>query len=93
MRSGCQSIPRSSNAASRAVEAPGDGGIGTPRGMTSEIRDLSLRPFLVRKSCMRRAVSLGAGGHLNGVDVTPMMTSPPSNDARTSRRAKAPGTV
>jgi hypothetical protein len=50
------------------------GGIGTPRGMTSEMDELPRMPRSTRKSCIRRAVSLGAGGHLNGVEVTPTTT-------------------
>ena len=76
-----------------ASEAAGDGGMGTPMGMTSEIRDRSLRPRAVRKSCTSSAVSLGAGGHLNGVEVTPTTTWPPWKSASTSRRANAPATV
>ena len=37
---GCQSMPRSANAASSAFDASGDGGMGTGNGMTSEM----LRP-------------------------------------------------
>jgi len=54
---------------SSIAEAPGDGGIGAPSGITNEISLFSRRPRLLRKSCMSRAVSLGAGGHLNGVEV------------------------
>ena len=42
---------------------------------------------------MSSAVSLGAGGHLNGVEVTPTMTRPPAKSRSTSRSAKAPATV
>ena len=63
-------MPRSANAASTASEACGDGGIGTPKGITSETCDEPSRPRAWRNSCVSRAVSLGAGGHLNGVDVT-----------------------
>ena len=38
----------------------------------------------VRKSCINNAVSLGAGGHLNGVEVTATTTRPPSKAASTS---------
>lgn len=61
--------------------------------MTSEIREVSRIPRSVRKSCINKAVSLGAGGHLNGVEVTPTMTLPPANLDNTSRKAKAPDTV
>ena len=86
-------MPRSSNAARTALEASGEGGIGAPSGITRAISERSRSPRSVRKSCTRRAVSLGAGGHLNGVDVTPMTTRPPSNASRTSRQANAPATV
>ena len=62
-------------------------------GMTNETSECSRSPRSVRKSWTSRAVSLGAGGHLNGVEVTPTTTRPPGKSARTSRRAKAPGTV
>ena len=39
------------------------------------------------------AHSLGAGGHLNGVDMTPTITRPPPKFASTSRSANAPATV
>ena len=93
MRWGCQVIPRSSKAVSRAFEASGDGGIGAPMGIRRAISDESRSPRSVRKSCMSSAVSLGAGGHLNGVDVTATTTRPPPKPASTSRRANAPGTV
>ena len=48
--------------------------MGLGSGITREISDRSRRPRWVRKSWTRRAVSLGAGGHLNGVDVTPTIT-------------------
>ena len=44
--SGCQAMPRSANAASSAADASGDGGIGTPSGITSAISDGSRRPAL-----------------------------------------------
>ena len=56
---------------------PATGGIGTGRGMTSAISERSRHPRCVRRSCISSAVSLGAGGHLNGVDVTPTTTRPP----------------
>ena len=90
---GWNSIPRSANAVSNAVDAAGDGGIGTGNGMTSATSERSRMPRSVRKSCTSRAVSLGAGGHLNGVDVTATMTRPPGKSARMSRRANAPATV
>ncbi len=86
-------MPRSSKATSSAEDAAGDGGIGTPIGMTSEIEERSRSPRCVRKSCIISAVSLGAGGHLNGADVTPTTTLPPSNESNTSRSANAPSTV
>ena len=76
---GCQSIPRSANAASSAFDASGDGGIGT--GKRHHERDAPIDrgcPRSVRKSCINSAVSLGAGGHLNGADVTATITRPPS---------------
>ena len=42
---------------------------------------------------MSSAVSLGAGGHLNGVDVTATITRPPSNRDNSSLSANAPATV
>ena len=86
-------MPRSANASSIAFDASGDGGIGTGSGMTSAISERSRRPRPMRKSCINSAVSLGAGGHLNGVDVTPMTTRPPPKPASTSRAANAPDTV
>ena len=76
-----------------ASEAAGDGGMGTPNGITSDMDELSRSRRCTRKSWSKSAVSLGAGGHLNGVEVTPTMTRPPSKLAKTSRRAKAPATV
>ena len=38
------------------------------------------------------AASLGAGGHLNGVDVTPTIARPFENEGSTSRRRTAPST-
>ncbi|HEY1669284.1 MAG TPA: hypothetical protein VGG54_26620 [Trebonia sp.] len=86
-------MPRSANAASSGAEAAGDGGIGAPSGITSEISLASRRPRSTRKSCSISAVSLGAGGHLNGVEVTPMISRPPPKEFSTSRAAKAPSTV
>ena len=65
-------------------------GSGAGSGMTSEICERSRSPRSVRKSCISSAVSLGAGGHLNGVEVTATMTRPPSKSASTSRSANAP---
>ena len=65
-------------------------GSDTGNGMTSAISDRSRSPRSVRKSCISSAVSLGAGGHLNGVEVTPTITRPPSKSASTSRSANAP---
>ena len=86
-------MSRSANAASSASDAAGDGGIGTPNGITSATSELSRKPRRNRKSCTSSAVSLGAGGHLNGVDVTPTTTRPPPKLSSTSRTANAPGTV
>ncbi|MBL7627700.1 hypothetical protein [Frankia nepalensis] len=63
-------MPRSAKAASNASDAAGDGGMGAPSGMTSEISLDSRRPRPTRKSWTSRVVSLGAGGHSNGVEVT-----------------------
>ena len=61
-------------------------------GITSAISERSRQPALASGSrACSSAVSLGAGGHLNGVDVTATITRPPSKSASTSRRAKAPG--
>jgi hypothetical protein len=86
-------MPRSANASSSAADASGDGGIGAGNGIARSISELSRSPRSVRKSCTSSAVSLGAGGHLNGVEVTPTITRPPGNASSTSRRAKAPATV
>lgn len=86
-------MPRSANAARMSCEALGDGGIGTPRGITNDTCETPPRPRASRKSCISSAVSLGAGGHLNGVDVTPTTTRPPANRSSTPRRATAPATV
>ena len=86
-------MPRSAKAVSSASDAAGDGGIGRPSGITREISLASRSPRRVSRSCTSRAVSLGAGGHLNGVEVTPTTTRPPSNRSSTSRPAKAPATV
>ena len=86
-------MPRSANAVTSADDASGDGGIGRPKSMTSEISLLSRSPRSTRWSCSNSAVSLGAGGHLNGVERTPMITRPPPKSASTSRAAKAPSTV
>ena len=51
----------------------------------------SLRtPRPVRWSCSNNAASLGAGGHLNGVDVTPTMAWPFEKLGITSLRRSAP---
>ena len=81
---------RSANAARSASDAAGEGGIGTGNGMTSAISDRCRTPRLTRWSCIRSAVSLGAGGHLNGVEVTATITRPPAKLASTSRNANAP---
>ena len=62
-------------------------------GITNEISDRSRTPRSERKSCIISAVSLGAGGHLNGVEVTATITRPPSKSASTSRKPNAPATV
>ena len=86
-------MPRSSNAASNALDAAGDGGIGAGSGITSDTCDRSRSPRATRKSFTSKAVSLGAGGHLNGVEVTPTITRPPWKASSTSRAAKAPASV
>ena len=86
-------MPRSSNAASSADEASGDGGIGRGNGMTSEIDDRSRMPRARSSSSSSSAVSLGAGGHLNGPAVMPMTTSPPPNSASVRCSAKAPASL
>ena len=48
------------------------GGIGRGKSTTSAISDRSRTPLLVRCSCISSAVSLGAGGHLYGVESTPI---------------------
>ena len=71
-------------------DAAGDGGIGTPSGITSDTLDRSSRPRAARWSWTSSAVSLGAGGHLNGVEVTATTTCPPSNDdEHVTRRERA----
>ncbi len=90
---GYQPMSRSANAARIAVDASGEGGIGTGKGMTRLISERSRQPRRTRWSCIIRAVSLGAGGHLNGVDSTPTITRPPSKSASTSCRANAPASV
>ena len=87
-------MPRSANAVSSASDAAGDGGIGTPIGITSDTLDRSSRPRAARWSCTSSAVSLGAGGHLNGVDVTATTTLPARRTSRARpAAAKAPATV
>ena len=78
---GATRCPARRSDARAASDAAGDGGIGVPSGMTREISDRSRRPRSVRKSCSSSAVSLGAGGHLNGVDVT-------ADDDATARRSR-----
>jgi hypothetical protein len=41
-------MPRSANAASSAFDAAGDGGMGTPIGITSEISERSRSPRVVK---------------------------------------------
>ncbi len=86
-------MPRSANAPSSASDAAGDGGIGTGSGITRCTSERSRTPLRSSMSCTRSAVSLGAGGHLNGVEQTPTITRPPPKSASTSRRAKAPDSV
>ena len=90
---GIHVIPRSANAARRTSDAGGDGGMGAGNGIASVTSDCSRTPRFTRFSCTRRAVSLGAGGHLNGVDVTATSTRPPGNSASTSRSPNAPSSV
>ena len=61
--------------------------------MTSEIVDCSRMPRSRSIASSMSAVSLGAGGHLNGPAVMPITTSPPSNAASVSRSAKAPASL
>ena len=69
--------PRSANAARIACEASGRRrDRHAERASTSAISTASRRPRSRRKSCSSSAVSLGAGGHLNGVDVTPTIAVP-----------------
>ena len=86
-------MPRSAKVVSSASDAAGDGGIGTGSGITRVTSDCSRIPRSVSSSCISSAVSLGAGGHLNGVDVTPTITRPPPKVASTSRSANAPASV
>ena len=90
-RPGCHPMPRSSNAARITSDACGDGGIGVGSGITSDdLRRARAARARARKSCISSAVSLGAGGHLNGVDVTPTTTRPPSNRVQdVARRERA----
>ena len=72
-------MPRSANAASSAC-----GRLRRRRDRHAERHHQRDRrtgrssPRAARWSCTSSAVSLGAGGHLNGVDVTPTTTRPPS---------------
>ena len=68
-------MSRSAKATSNASDAAGEGGMGAPIGISSETFERSRTPRSMRKSCINSAVSLGAGGHLNGVEVTPTITS------------------
>jgi hypothetical protein len=67
--------------------------MGAPSGITREISLRSRMPRRVRNSSTSSAVSLGAGGHLNGVEATPTITLPPAKRSSTSLSAKAPGSV
>ncbi len=84
-------VPLGKGRQSSASDACFDGGIGTPRGMTSEISDRSRSPRWLRKSWTSSAVSLGAGGHLNGVEVTPTTTRPPSKFLQDVTEGKSSG--
>ncbi len=86
-------MPRSANASRIAADAGGDGGMGTGSGITRWTSERSRRPLRTSRSCTSSAVSLGAGGHLNGTEQTPTTTRPPAKSARTSRVAKAPDSV
>ena len=86
-------MPRSANVVSSASDASGDGGIGRGKSITSAISLLSRSPCATSSSCSSSAASLGAGGHLYGVERTPMITRPPAKPASTSRAAKAPSSV
>src|SRR5574341_507283 len=79
-------IPRSAKAATNALEVAGDGGIGAPNGMTKLISHASRTPRVVRYSCSNKAASLGAGGHLNGAEVTPTIARPFEKVGSTSRK-------
>ena len=67
-------------------------GSGAPSGITSAISDARGGPRSARRSCMSRAVSLGAGGHLNGVEVTPTIDPcrPRTRRARHAARTRRP---
>ena len=83
---GCHAIPRSRELARAAPPTP-PATAGSARRAASPARPLerSSRPRAARWSCTSSAVSLGAGGHLNGVEVTATTTWPPSKASSTSR--------
>ncbi len=83
-------MPRSANRARIASEVASDGGTGRPNGITTWIFTASRRPRSRRCSSRSRAVSLGAGGHLNGVPQMPTMAVPPVNPGRIRRTVSAP---
>ena len=84
-------MPLSAKAARTACDAIGEGGIGTPNGITNDTCEAPARPRACRNSCIRSAVSLGAGGHLNGVEVTPTTTCPPANSVQHIAQRERPG--
>ena len=61
--------------------------------MTREMVDELRMPRSRSMASSISAVSLGAGGHLNGPAVMPMTTFPPGNEARVSRSANAPASL
>ena len=83
---------RSANAAMSAFEVSGEGGTGLGSGSTIVMSHCPRTPRLVRKSCSRRAHSLGAGGHLYGAPQTPTIAWPLLKVGRMSRSALAPAT-
>jgi len=87
-----KSIPRSSKVDTSALDVSGEGGIGAPKGMTSEILVASLTPRSRRYSSNNSTASLGAGGHLNEGPHTPTMAAPSVNPAIASPAAIAPVT-
>ena len=89
-RSGTNSMPRSANAARSASDASGDGGIGAAeRHHDRDRRRRRAGRARAGSRAASSAVSLGAGGHLNGAPHTPTITAPAVNAASTSRSAGA----